>query len=78
MFDNIASMRASSKSELAKTLVMTYRNVHGISINKEWIYTLIRGGIYRDSDGSIKFGIDIKYTIDELCSNPSLARNIKV
>lgn len=36
MFDNILSMRSSSKSMLAKTLVDRYRCERGISINKEW------------------------------------------
>lgn len=75
LFDHISEFHATSKRELTTMSIGRYDNETGIHINKDWVYTIIRLDVFRDSEG-IKFEVKCPYTFDELCERPSLIREL--
>lgn len=76
MFDHIAEMRSHSRNELAHLFVRKYASETGLRISKDWLYYLIRLGIYRDNNG-LGLSEPCEYTIEQLCEKPSLIKTKK-
>ena len=76
LFEHIMDFRVDSKNKLANAVVERYKHETSIHINKEWIYALIRLGIYKDGD-DFRFQEESKYSFEELCNKPSLIRHLR-
>ena len=73
MFEHLSELQSSSKNKLAHLAVTKYLSETGIKMNKDWIYGIIRLGLYKDDSG-FHFEAETKYSLLELCEHPSLIR----
>ena len=79
LFDNYDDFdHTAARWNLAKEITTRYREETNQCLNVEWVACLLKYGICQYEDKNYGFEKDIKYTVDDLCRNPSLIRLIKL
>ena len=77
IFDSIGTFESKSKNDLSKKLVKAFEDETGVYISPSWVYTIIRLGPVKHSDGSYELKYYKEHTLDELCEHPNIAFEIK-
>lgn len=77
LIDNFQRFNAHNYKQLAKESIQEYRELTGKEIPMTWIYTILRCGISRDTQGNITFR-RTDYTIDDFCTKPSITAKIRI
>ena len=77
LIDNFQRFNAQNYKQLAKESIQEYRELTGKEIPMTWIYTILRCGISRDTEGNITFR-RTDYTLDDFCTKPSITAKIRI
>ena len=75
LFDHISEFRVKSKNELANQSIKRYENEFNVLLNKDWVYSIMRLGIYRDGS-ELRFESNISYSFNDLCEHPTITRKL--
>ena len=75
MFDVMPTIKAKSMRSMANQVSALYKEEHPFKLNQVWVYSLLRAGIYKLSNGNYGFEKDVGHTtVEEVCANPTLLK----
>lgn len=74
MFETMPTIKAKSMRSMANQVTALYKEEHPFKLNQVWVYSLLRAGIYKLTNGTYGFEKDIGHSVEEICANPTLLK----